>query len=94
MAVERIRGARLQRIRHFHLLAEPLCRMCAAKGKATRAVEVDHIVALCNGGSESQDNRQSLCVACHQDKTAQDMGYRVKQEIGLDGWPVEKRGLE
>ena len=34
--------------------------------------EVDHIVALMNGGSNSHDNLQALCRCCHGNKTLQD----------------------
>jgi 5-methylcytosine-specific restriction protein A len=76
--VERIRGRRLQAIRSAHLRANPLCVMCLAH-KPTRikqATELDHIVALTNGGDNDPSNYQGLCAACHIDKTAIDMGFR------------------
>jgi 5-methylcytosine-specific restriction protein A len=88
---DRIRGRRLQAIREAHLNAEPSCVMCEAKGRPTAAAEVDHIIALCNGGTDTADNRQSLCVACHRDKTAIDRGWTVKHSIGADGWPAMVR---
>ena len=68
-------------------MAEPLCRLCAEKGKTTAAQEVDHILPLHKGGTNDRDNLQPICVPCHLDKTDRDMG-RNKQEIGLDGWPI------
>ena len=85
---ERIRGRRLQAIRRSHLSAYPLCVHCEAQGHVALATEVDHIVALVNGGEDIDSNRQGLCKDCHADKTRTDMGHKVRQVIGLDGWPV------
>lgn len=46
-----------------------LCQHCARLGLVVRAVEVDHIVPLHLGGSDTEANLQSLCMACHQAKT-------------------------
>lgn len=87
--IERIRGRRLQAIRHAHLSDSPLCIACLKTGRPTPATQVDHIIALVNGGTDTADNRQSLCDACHRDKTALDMGWKVKPVIGADGWPAK-----
>jgi 5-methylcytosine-specific restriction enzyme A len=47
-----------------------LCVHCWALGRVEVAVEVDHIVPLCMGGFDSDDNKQSLCRSCHQSKSA------------------------
>lgn len=62
--------------------------MCAAKGKIAAAVVPDHIIPLKKGGTDDDTNIQCLCLSCHQDKTAKDMGYRGRQAIGDDGWPI------
>ena len=85
---QRIRGRRLQAIRRSHLRAFPLCVHCTALGLITLATEVDHIVALVNGGEDIDSNRQGLCKDCHADKTRTDMGHKARQVIGLDGWPA------
>jgi 5-methylcytosine-specific restriction endonuclease McrA len=41
------------------------CLMCG-----DRATEVDHIIELAAGGSNSIDNVQPLCSPCHKAKTA------------------------
>jgi 5-methylcytosine-specific restriction protein A len=71
--VERIRGRQLQRIRAEHLRREPLCRRCMQRGYVTIGVHVDHIVALINGGTETPENRQTLCKPCHDEKTNEDL---------------------
>lgn len=86
----RIRGRRLQLIRKAHFLRHPLCVHCMAKGIVRAATQLDHKVALVNGGEDVEENRQGLCDACHDLKTKVDMGYRQRAAIGLDGWPVEE----
>lgn len=76
-ATARIRGRALQRIRRQHLSAQPLCAgpdsQCQASALVSLATELDHIVALVNGGSESDANRQGLCSTCHRAKTERDL---------------------
>lgn len=76
------------KIRRAVLDANPLCVICQKKGIVRLAEFVDHIKALMNGGTNDMDNYQGLCKDCHDAKTAQDKGHRVKQEIGMDGWPI------
>ena len=85
---KRITGRQLQRIRKQVFGEQPICVACKAKGKVTPAVEVDHIVALVNGGEDNHENRQALCSECHAEKTRRDLGQRERPPIGLDGWPV------
>lgn len=85
MAIQRIRGRKLQAIRKRVLTGNPLCAVCGR-----RAIEVDHINPIFKGGSDDpldDHNRQGLCGQCHADKTRRDMGQRP--EIGLDGYPIE-----
>jgi hypothetical protein len=70
-------------------MRHPLCVHCLRRGVVKAAEEVDHVVALVNGGPDTDDNLQSLCVACHQVKTRTDLGVKVRPAIGLDGWPVD-----
>ena len=41
------------------------CMICA-----DRATEIDHIIELADGGSNTLDNLQPLCKPCHATKTA------------------------
>ncbi len=68
-------------------MESPLCVACKEKGRVTAATEVDHIVALVNGGTDTPENRQALCSECHEAKTRRDLGQRERPAIGLDGWP-------
>ena len=90
--VERIRGRKLQRIRDDWFSRHPLCVKCAEKNIYRAATQLDHIIALTNGGKDfDQDdgkNRQGLCDDCHDKKTRQDLGHKPRVRIGADGWPV------
>lgn len=86
---QRIRGRKLQEIRQAHFRLQPLCVRCKGLGRVTVATQLDHIVALDNGGTDTPDNRQGLCDACHEIKTSLDLGYRPRQRIGIDGYVSE-----
>ena len=62
-----------------------MCAMC----KVSAATELDHIVALANGGTNDEDNLQGLCAACHEIKTTADLGHKPRVTTGIDGWPVD-----
>ncbi len=48
----------------------------------SRAREVDHIIPLAQGGSEFDvDNCQSLCRACHMQKTIREMQERMARRV-------------
>jgi len=72
--------------RDYVLRREPLCRSCAAHGRVTLAVHVDHIWPKHRGGSDDLANLQPLCEACHEAKTLRERGITPKQPTPLDGW--------
>ncbi|WP_409035529.1 helix-turn-helix domain-containing protein [Novosphingobium sp.] len=67
--VKRARGRVGAEQRHRRLAAEPYCRDCAKVGIKRRAEEVDHIVPLAFGGTDTDDNVRSLCQGCHANRT-------------------------
>lgn len=85
---QRIRGRKLQEIRARHFAKYPLCVRCSAKNLIRSAVELDHTIALANGGKDVESNRQGLCNTCHVEKTAEDFGYRKRIAVGADGYPL------
>jgi 5-methylcytosine-specific restriction enzyme A len=87
--VERQRGRKWMVRQRRQLRLQPLCAACKALGVVTVAEEVDHVVALANGGSDEDSNLQSLCAPCHAEKTAADLGYTPRKRIRYDGWPEE-----
>ena len=70
---------------------DPTCQHCGRLTQHPKGYVIDHIQALCNGGTDTDDNLQLLCHDCHDKKTAKDLGYEYRERvtIGLDGWPVE-----
>ena len=71
VAVDRIRGRKLDRIRRRVLLRDHYtCRHCGRVSVVD--MEVDHIVPLFLGGAESDENRQVLCCDCHAAKSAEE----------------------
>lgn len=46
-----------------------LCQPCLKRGYVTAAREVDHIKPKEQGGSDNDDNLQSICIPCHRKKT-------------------------
>ena len=85
---QRIRGRALQRIRQRFLRANPLCMSCYERGYAQAATQLDHIIALVNGGTDTQDNRQGLCDECHEAKTRIDLGLQPKG-CDANGLPLD-----
>ena len=54
------------------LADEPLCRFCAAAGRVTAAVDVDHVrsIAEAPGLRLERSNLRPLCKPCHGEHTA------------------------
>ena len=53
------------------------CAKCHTEYDITN--QVDHIVALCLGGTDDWDNLQPLCILCHRKKTEEDMRKLIKE---------------
>lgn len=68
----------------------PLCWMCEEVDRVRLGVELDHKVALTNGGTNEDENMGLLCIDCHKAKTAVDLGYQPR---GCDvrGDPTDPR---
>jgi 5-methylcytosine-specific restriction enzyme A len=75
------RDRRLQRT-HY------LCEDCQAEGRVTIADEVHHVVALADGGPDTDENTMNLCKPHHQKRTEEQFGFTTKQAFGTDGWPL------
>lgn len=89
LQTDRLRGRAAVNRRARFLELHPLCCMCEVENppRVTAATVPDHIVAIVNGGPDTEDNLQSLCEEHHRIKTAKDLGHMVKPTIGVDGWP-------
>lgn len=84
--VERIRGTTRKNRNARIFRREPLCRPCRAAGRVTVATQVDHIVALANGGTEHDSNLQPICEDCNELKGIRERGHTPKDSElkGLD----------
>ncbi|WP_426817916.1 HNH endonuclease [Winslowiella sp. 2C04] len=60
-----LRARILQRDKH-------LCQNHMKQGKPVPASTVDHIIPKAHGGTDDDNNLQSLCWACHKAKTAKE----------------------
>ena len=68
-STERIRGGAAMKIRDRILKRDAYrCQSCGHLFSPSQLV-VDHVVPLHLGGTESDDNRQALCLGCHDIKT-------------------------
>ena len=70
--------------------AHSCCQICG--NRVRFGGQIDHVVALINGGENREDNLQFLCKPCHTAKTGQDVAlkaksYRKRKKLG----PIEKR---
>lgn len=64
---------RWRRVRKKKLSRQPLCEHCLCWGLITPAKIVDHRTPIDQGGEKFDlNNTQSLCVGCHNEKTAKD----------------------
>jgi 5-methylcytosine-specific restriction endonuclease McrA len=72
------------KLRNKRIAAEPLCRLCMEAGHVTPATQVDHIKPRAEGGRDEWDNTQSLCLPCHQAKTAEEnrRGIKARKDAG------------
>ena len=60
-------------VRAAHLTTHPLCVACEAAGRVVPAKVVDHVKPIKEGGARfDAANLQSLCVSCHNAKSARE----------------------
>jgi len=88
----RLRGRALQERRLRVWSKNPHCAGCGKLCAYPSGFELDHRIALANGGKDAEENCQVLCIgplSCHEKKTAKDLGTKIAVKIGLDGFPIE-----
>lgn len=52
------------------------CYICSRKIAAGEYWQADHVIALCNGGANREDNLKPACRNCCYTKTAEDVGEK------------------
>lgn len=57
---------------------EGRCHLCSAKINPGTYWQADHVIALCNGGRNSEDNLAPACRNCCYGKTAEDVAEKSK----------------
>lgn len=70
---QRMTGRRLQARRLRIWSKDPHCADCGNLTRYPDGFELDHEVALVNGGTDTDDNCKVRCLPCHEAKTQRDM---------------------
>lgn len=70
-------GKALQRFNTIFLHQHPICNVC----KINPSHQVDHIIPLAEGGLDTIDNKQSICIQCHTIKTKEE-ARRGQKRLG------------
>lgn len=55
-----------------------LCRLCSTPIKPAESFELDHIIALINGGENKETNLSAVHKHCHLAKTKRDVAEKAK----------------
>ena len=64
-------------LRNYKIQLNPLCEICERKGLIEPGKEIDHIVAIRDGGQRlGLQNLQTLCRSCHSSKSAKEREAR------------------
>lgn len=70
---QRMAGRALQARRLRLWAADPHCVDCRELTRYPDGFELDHEVALVNGGTDTDENCRVRCLPCHEAKTKRDM---------------------
>ena len=83
----------LWRNRRAHQIAtHPLCAMCLERGIVARATVADHVEEHNGDWTKFRLGAlQSLCATCHNSRKRLVVDNGFDKEIGVDGWPVDRR---
>jgi 5-methylcytosine-specific restriction protein A len=62
----------------IYLNAQGRCTECTRRVGVGTPYEIDHKIALINGGKHAEDNLCLLCQECHKQKTATDVTEKAR----------------
>jgi 5-methylcytosine-specific restriction protein A len=65
-------------VRDRILKREPCCHLCSLPIDGTKKWDLDHVVALINGGENRESNLRPAHRKCHVEKTARDVAEKAK----------------
>jgi 5-methylcytosine-specific restriction protein A len=71
-------GGAWQEIRRRVLKESPMCEMCGRP-----ATDVDHRIAVADGGTDDRSNLRSFCRSCHKAHKAEQNRARRKRKLKL-----------
>lgn len=54
-----------------------LCQECLRQHRTTLGIDVDHIIPLWEGGPDTDENKELLCLEHHQEKSAIEAARRA-----------------
>ena len=74
-----ISAALSKRVAHSQKWACATCR-----DMLPSAYQIDHIVALADGGADAKHNMQALCANCHADKTQREHLQRIQRHQSVE----------
>ena len=72
------------------------CHLCGCEIQTAQKWDLDHVVALINGGENREANLRPAHRKCHKDKTARDVAEKAKvaairqKHLGIKSAPVKK----
>lgn len=69
-ATPRLRGRAGVEQRNRRFVMFPACVECKKLGRLRKTAEIDHVIPLSQGGSDTDDNVQGLCLEHHAQKSA------------------------
>lgn len=84
MGTKRISGGGWQKFRRRWLAHHPYCVHCSTESRPVIGCEVDHIKPLWEGGLNVDSNYQTLCIPCHEAKSAEEAVRRNELKRGMD----------
>lgn len=59
-------GRNWRKVRDRYISRHPLCEVCQQHGKYVMADLVHHKKPIAAGGTNTEENLQSLCISCHE----------------------------
>lgn len=66
------------KVRDRIISRHPCCHLCGQPIQTGQRWDLDHVIALINGGENRESNLRPAHTKCHKDKTARDVAEKAK----------------